>query len=395
MKKAFIFSAILFMAADGFTQAFKEGSEVKAKWGGYWHRGTVIKVKGDKYLVHYIGYGPGYDQWLAANELEKFEYKGRVKSTASVAADTSKKLVASSPAPPSAIEKSEQTTSKSRLAFWKKNKEGLAKKEPAVSHSSTVNINTVENKSTIRSAPAPQKKSTVVPAKETSADTETQLSKTVAYQSPPAWTSNTPAKKMITPERVGEKLYLCHTIRNNRLELMTVYLGKGNAIVRNPRFGWEDTEKERMHNASNTGTYRIDNETMMIHWADGRSDNWRVAYSTMAVYGLDGRAANVQKAMPAGFVLNGRYELNGMGNLSQPLNVEFNFNGGFITRSSSIAQHTSTVETNATQRGKYTISGNRLELLFESGERIIASICVPVIGGKKYLVINNNYFPLL
>lgn len=421
MKKALLFSAIVLIATTAFSQSFKEGSEVKAKWGGYWHRGTVVKVKGDKYLVHYTGYGPGYDQWLPAHEIVKFEYKTKAKSTASsapiasssttgttttnsasVVPVDSSKIVAKISEP---VKKDEQkVVSNSRQPFWKrKNKttgqdngpETVKKESEKNINQSVIKVTTVESKDPKHEAKQSVANQTTKAIAETKENGQPSNAKTVSYQGGSAWT-NTSSQRMITPDRIGEKLYLCYSVRANALDISTLYLGKDDIIVRNPKLGLNplDLEKEKQFNGSNAGNYQIDGEKMMINWSDGRTENWRVAYSTMSLYGIDGKMVSVQKAMPPNYQLNGKYEISGLSHNGNLVTIEFSYKGGFITRSNNIAQHASNAPIPPNQRGQYSVNGNTLQLKFESGETASAIICLPVINGKKYLVINNSYYQL-
>lgn len=420
MKKALLFSAMLLAAATSFSQVFREGTEIKARWGGYWHRGTILKIKGDKYLVHYTGYGPGYDQWLLAHEMVRFEYKGKAKTPevkpAPIVANTgnsSDSVISNTVAKQENIKKEPDGQPEPRQRsgiFRRPSKNTTPSTLPGNAGNSTasIKVSTVpaaepivreEKTAAVKSQSGNPVPGTAKPGEaaiyrgNSSADNNATV-KTVAYEAKPAWNNRSSSKKMITPDYVGDKLYLCYSVRANVLDIATLYLGKGDQIARNPKTSIDrfDLETEKKLNAANAGTYLIDGEKMMIHWGDGRTENWRVAYSSMALYGIDGKMVAVQKAMPLNYSLNGKFDINGLAHYTNTVTIEFSYKGGFVVRNKTIALHAANVEVPPSQRGRYEIRGNTLHLLYDNGEKRAATICLPVINGKKYLVINSNYY---
>jgi tRNA A-37 threonylcarbamoyl transferase component Bud32 len=48
---------------------YKVGQNVDVNWKGSWWQGTVTAVKGDKFLVHYIGWSSSWDEWVTTARL--------------------------------------------------------------------------------------------------------------------------------------------------------------------------------------------------------------------------------------------------------------------------------------------------------------------------------------
>ncbi len=49
--------------------AWKAGDKLEIKWGSSWYKGEVIAVDGERYKVHYDGYGSNWDEWAGADRL--------------------------------------------------------------------------------------------------------------------------------------------------------------------------------------------------------------------------------------------------------------------------------------------------------------------------------------
>ncbi len=43
---------------------------VQVEWKGGWYPARVLKVEGDKYLIHYDGYQAAYDEWVTAARMK-------------------------------------------------------------------------------------------------------------------------------------------------------------------------------------------------------------------------------------------------------------------------------------------------------------------------------------
>ena len=52
--------------ADG---QFSEGKRIEARWEGSWYRATILKMNGDHAFVHYDGFSPDWDEWVAPARL--------------------------------------------------------------------------------------------------------------------------------------------------------------------------------------------------------------------------------------------------------------------------------------------------------------------------------------
>ncbi|MEZ4221302.1 MAG: protein kinase [Polyangiaceae bacterium] len=59
--------------------AYSAGQKVDVSWGGSWWQGQVLKVNGDKYLVHYIGWASNWDEWVTTARLRPWSGTARSK----------------------------------------------------------------------------------------------------------------------------------------------------------------------------------------------------------------------------------------------------------------------------------------------------------------------------
>jgi hypothetical protein len=59
--------------------AYTAGQKVDVSWGGSWWQGQVLSVKDDKYLVHYIGWGSNWDEWVTTARLRPWSGSARSK----------------------------------------------------------------------------------------------------------------------------------------------------------------------------------------------------------------------------------------------------------------------------------------------------------------------------
>ena len=93
MKRIIVLTTLLFILISVSAQKKLEpGKLVYTRWGGFWHSGTIVDVKKDKYLVHSTGYGPGYDRWVEKKDIllekPKTKTKPLIASKPSTTVDT-------------------------------------------------------------------------------------------------------------------------------------------------------------------------------------------------------------------------------------------------------------------------------------------------------------------
>jgi hypothetical protein len=82
MKRAFI-SRTMLAACMGLlfcvaAWSYNVNDRVQVEWKGGWYPARVLKVEGDKYLIHYDGYQAAYDEWVTAARMKALsvpEYK--------------------------------------------------------------------------------------------------------------------------------------------------------------------------------------------------------------------------------------------------------------------------------------------------------------------------------
>jgi hypothetical protein len=61
---------VLFVTAQALAgPTWKAGDRLEIKWGSSWYKGEVIAVDGERYKVHYDGYGSNWDEWAGADRL--------------------------------------------------------------------------------------------------------------------------------------------------------------------------------------------------------------------------------------------------------------------------------------------------------------------------------------
>ena len=46
------------------------GQQVKVEWKGSWWDGLIREVKGDSYLIHYVGFDSSWDEWVDDSRLQ-------------------------------------------------------------------------------------------------------------------------------------------------------------------------------------------------------------------------------------------------------------------------------------------------------------------------------------
>jgi hypothetical protein len=93
MKRIIVLTTLLFILISVAAQKKLEpGNIVYTRWGGFWHSGTIMDAKKDKYLVHSTGYGPGYDRWVEKKDIllekPKIKTKSLIASKPPTAPDT-------------------------------------------------------------------------------------------------------------------------------------------------------------------------------------------------------------------------------------------------------------------------------------------------------------------
>lgn len=49
---------------------YAPGSRVEVQWQGQWYPATILKVDGQKYLIHYEGYESSWDEWVTAERIK-------------------------------------------------------------------------------------------------------------------------------------------------------------------------------------------------------------------------------------------------------------------------------------------------------------------------------------
>ncbi|MBC7848427.1 MAG: hypothetical protein H7Y31_01760 [Chitinophagaceae bacterium] len=360
MKKVLTTLILLLILSIANAQDYRLGSKVQGRWGGYWHKGTIIEIKDDKYKVHYDGYGVGYDEWLTR---EQFRTEADKKSK---------------PIPQTAVFRPAVDSVKTVAV-----KENTPKAAVPVVKEAKVPVPITSREK--------QKEEIVTPSRPTSNPTK-KVADTVANK--PVWVSKPGTKTATTPPTppmVGDKIYLRTVLSGNTAVITVFYLGKNDVIVRNPRNGLSpiDIAAEQKNNAQNIGTYKIEGDQFRVQWKDGKTTSWKCAYSPVVIYGLDGGIVSLIKPMPNGYSLSGTYTALGIADDNSSSQFDFKFDGSFKVSGALYAS------TNAgTDKGKYTINGNTLQLFFENGKTSKTSICQALIGTKKFLVINNVSYPL-
>jgi len=46
-----------------------EIAEIEVEWNGQWYPATILKKDGDKTMIHYVGYGDNWDEWVAKERI--------------------------------------------------------------------------------------------------------------------------------------------------------------------------------------------------------------------------------------------------------------------------------------------------------------------------------------
>lgn len=192
-------------------------------------------------------------------------------------------------------------------------------------------------------------------------------------------------------------LYLRTSFFGTSLSISTLFLSKDGIIVRDAKHGVDplDLEKEKQDNSYNTGTYTIREGKMDIRWNDGKSASWRVEYKNGVMSGLDGGVVALQKKMPSGYKLNGRFAALGVtANASSSQSYTFNEDGTFGLKATAAVDNGEEAGKSTDHRnGRYAVSGNTLTLHFNNGQTTRSVICIHTIGGKKHLIINRGSYP--
>ncbi len=55
--------------ASGSGYAVKD--RIQVEWNGQWYPAVILKVKGNKYFIHYDGYDNSYDEWVGEKRMKR------------------------------------------------------------------------------------------------------------------------------------------------------------------------------------------------------------------------------------------------------------------------------------------------------------------------------------
>lgn len=55
---------------DRIKFAWNKGDRVQVSWKGTWYQATIIEVAGEKYKIHYDGYGTEWDEWVSLDRMK-------------------------------------------------------------------------------------------------------------------------------------------------------------------------------------------------------------------------------------------------------------------------------------------------------------------------------------
>ena len=53
------------------SSAISAGQRVEIEWQGDWYQADVLEIDGERYRIHYLGYGANWDEWVTASRLRK------------------------------------------------------------------------------------------------------------------------------------------------------------------------------------------------------------------------------------------------------------------------------------------------------------------------------------
>ena len=48
-------------------------AEIEVEWKEQWFPAVVLKKDGDKSLIHYVGFGDEWDEWVTAERVRKIK----------------------------------------------------------------------------------------------------------------------------------------------------------------------------------------------------------------------------------------------------------------------------------------------------------------------------------
>ncbi len=181
------------------------------------------------------------------------------------------------------------------------------------------------------------------------------------------------------------------------LDISWLYLGDDGTLVRNPTGGVNpvDVAWERQHNAANTGTYTLEDNRMLITWANGQTVTWNVEYEGGDLSAVDGGLVTEPDALPDDYRLDGQYATSAvLPDVSGSQTLIFRPDGTFErstlgTVHAGIASGQSASEA----QGTYLISGNTLTLTMANGDVKKSIICTMAIYKDPSLVINSSHYP--
>jgi len=58
-------------ASSAKKSGYYSGQSVKVLWGKKWWNARVLKVSGNRYKIHYDGYGSKWDEWVGPSRIRK------------------------------------------------------------------------------------------------------------------------------------------------------------------------------------------------------------------------------------------------------------------------------------------------------------------------------------
>ena len=53
-----------------FSNPYSEGMQIKVEWKGSWWDAIIREIKGDSYLIHYIGFDSNWDEWVGNSRIK-------------------------------------------------------------------------------------------------------------------------------------------------------------------------------------------------------------------------------------------------------------------------------------------------------------------------------------
>lgn len=189
-------------------------------------------------------------------------------------------------------------------------------------------------------------------------------------------------------------LYLENSIAGG-LRLYWLYLGDDGTFVKDPKFGVDPVNYtlEKQNNSLNVGTYKKTHDMIMVTYANGKTETWKIEYLNGTLNTIDGLYASIESPLPSNFKLNGSFTANlYTTSIASTQTYTFNNDGNVtLTGLGAIRNDATNATASSQKRGTYFIKGNTISINF-TNEQPLRAVIGFLPGTKPSVIINETLF---